>query len=367
MSIATDVLLTTEKDFYSYPINNSVVTLNKDGTPLSIFSDDFWDFTPYIYKPQSLKRINFKQLGLSCDQKLADALEYELRLMMYGLIFFETNSRSQSASLIISMRIYAYKLIELGSESHLTISGIANKPFLFKRLYQYLSKKTKRAVKCFIGFFRKISYLSSIYKNHNFSLSVEQFSELEYLKNILSDDEIKQHLVIPTRIYSNIYNFTQKILEEYLAIKVPLEKMFLYILSSRLAYKSKQKGLKYQDGEYLREVVNLDLLEFSLKYNLKNRKDFYYYFFSVRNICITRIILLTGMRLSEAMILPINTLKIINLQNKDIVILNGYSGKLTKAGVVKTSWISSKSIQSAIDVAQSLNAMTCVLNSIDIL
>ena len=56
-STALEVKFIEETLSVAIPSPSSVVTINKDGSPLSIFSDDIWD---YSATSRTLKTINFR-------------------------------------------------------------------------------------------------------------------------------------------------------------------------------------------------------------------------------------------------------------------------------------------------------------------
>ncbi|MFX5626968.1 hypothetical protein ABTD72_01700 [Acinetobacter baumannii] len=350
-----------------YPNANSPVIFNNDGSIRSYFKDNSWDLTPYIYRPSTLNIINFDTIILdSLNIELKQLLIYQAKLIIYGLMYFNTNSQSITASFISDSFYGVKRLVQIAYQYNFSIDGLSENKILISCILNYFRNKNKRAFSVFITLLKKISRLSFIYTNHDFTLHSSQFSELISFRNRMRSNETKQHLVIPTRIYTLLIQRQKEIFEDYLKYKNEILLLFkvMFDLNEKKSLKGSYEKIKLF---LLKLIQDLKLEEFAKKYNINCLSRLKLLFSSLLDLSKVSILLFSGMRFSECLTLPFNTLKKTIIKNKEIYILNGYSSKLSKVGPVKTVWISSSLVEPAITVAMDLGMLYTYASKIEIL
>lgn len=340
----------------TYPLNTTTISYDSNGNVKSRFSDMVWDFSSQISQINRRKTVNFNFIKNN-DKELQDKLVFEAKLISYGLLYAYTGSGANKINQLVDDYGRIRFVIEVASSINTTLSTISFNNELFKKIIDGVAEKSRQQIKLMLSFFKKISSFSNIYISHNFTLSASQFNQLNKLLNSRPVEVSNQHLVIPTRIYSNIYNQSEIILDEYLLhckeIEAFAKKRSKYIeeVNGRIYYRS--QNLKYN---HKNEVKKFGLL--ANKYNILTKIDVLHYLNLISDIALSRILMFTGMRAGEALNAPENCLIELNKNKKNIYILNSYTNKETNNGPMKATWITSDAVKKAIDVLKSINKIT---------
>lgn len=340
----------------TYPLNTTTISYDSNGNVKSRFSDMVWDFSSQISQINRRKTVNFNFIKNN-DKELQDKLVFEAKLISYGLLYAYTGSGANKINQLVDDYGRIRFVIEVASSINTTLSTISFNNELFKKIIDGVAEKSRQQIKLMLSFFKKISSFSNIYISHNFTLSASQFNQLNKLLNSRPVEVSNQHLVIPTRIYSNIYNQSEIILDEYLLhckeIEAFAKKRSKYIeeVNGRIYYRS--QNLKYN---HKNEVKKFRLL--ANKYNILTKIDVLHYLNLISDIALSRILMFTGMRAGEALNAPENCLIELNKNKKNIYILNSYTNKETNNGPMKATWITSDAVKKAIDVLKSINKIT---------
>ena len=340
----------------TYPLNTTTISYDSNGNVKSRFSDMVWDFSSQISQINRRKTVNFNFIKNN-DKELQDKLVFEAKLISYGLLYAYTGSGANKINQLVDDYGRIRFVIDVASSINTTLSTISFNNELFKKIIDGVAEKSRQQIKLMLSFFKKISSFSNIYISHNFTLSASQFNQLNKLLNSRPVEVSNQHLVIPTRIYSNIYNQSEIILDEYLLhckeIEAFAKKRSKYIeeVNGRIYYRS--QNLKYN---HKNEVKKFGLL--ANKYNILTKIDVLHYLNLISDIALSRILMFTGMRAGEALNAPENCLIELNKNKKNIYILNSYTNKETNNGPMKATWITSDAVKKAIDVLKSINKIT---------
>ena len=199
----------------TYPLNITTISYDSNGNVKSRFSDMVWDFSSQISQINRRKTVNFNFIKNN-DKELQDKLVFEAKLISYGLLYAYTGSGANKINQLVDDYGRIRFVIEVASSINTTLSTISFNNELFKKIIDGVAEKSRQQIKLMLSFFKKISSFYNIYINHNFTLSANQFNQLNNLLNSRPVEVSNQHLVIPTRIYSHIYNQSEIILDEYL-------------------------------------------------------------------------------------------------------------------------------------------------------
>lgn len=340
----------------TYPLNTTTISYDSNRNVKSRFSDMVWDFSSQISQINRRKTVNFNFIKNN-DKELQDKLVFEAKLISYGLLYAYTGSSANKINQLVDDYGRIRFVIEAASNINTTLSTISFNNELFKKIIDGVAEKSRQQIKLLLSFFKKISSLSNIYISHNFTLSVNQFNQLNNLLNSRSVEVSNQHLVIPTRIYSHIYNQSEIILDEYLLHCKEIEAFAkkrskdVEEVNGKIYYRS--QNFKYN---HKNEVKKFGLL--ANKYNILTKIDVLHYLNLISDIALSRILMFTGMRAGEILNAPENCLIELNQNNRNIYILNSYTNKETNNGPMKATWITSCAVKKAIDVLKSINKIT---------
>jgi len=352
-----------KESFNSYPSPTTIISYDKNENAVSIFSDNNWDFTRYIGNINHNRKLHFDFIDFNNQNtELSATLLYESKLIMYGLFYCETNSSKTSYITTTMSNIRYVKMLALICQKHnLPLHNLKENPIIFNEIYKNLCSKSKEFNVKFLSFLKKISSLTNTFKNHDFSLKLDQIKKISKIISSTVEKPVKQHLVIPSRIYYEIYNKSNTILDYYLQNKNKIEKFFMEL------EKSKEKINKSNYSQIFKTLINqFKLNDFCNFYQINTKMQFYVYLTQLLPISFLRILLFTGMRKGEVGTLPKNCLNKISLKNQDIYIINGYTNKFTQNGFMKTSWVTSYLVTNAIKTAQSVSKIFAQFNNIQI-
>lgn len=349
--LANKIALFDEAYATSYPLADTPVSYDKEGNVLSRFNDTMWDFSCYIYSPNHRKHIFFNTFDFIENKELKNKVLYEYKLILYGLLYCNLNtSRSVSMQTIISSYLSNLRLLFYTAiDSNVSLSGMSKNNFLMKMIFKQISFLERRRCASLLHLFKKMSALSVVFKNHDFTLTSDQNKYIQNLRLILKDNPIKQHLVIPSEMYFKLNVF----IDDHLSFSKENLQPLLDV------YFLKVFKVDFMDSVYKKNIEN-----YCLKYNITNRNILVSHLYRIISLALTKIIMFSGMRHGEALLLPFNCLEVIELNNNSIYTLTGYTSKLTQSGPVKSTWITSSQVQTAIEILQAITK--AYLKSIDV-
>ena len=121
-----------------------------------------------------------------------------------------------------------------------------------------------------------------------------------------------------------------------------------------------------QSQKILPSNLKKPIHSYFLENNVYKAKNLFTYFSRIINLAFTKIIMFSGMRHSEALLLPYNAFQEILLNDKSIYILNGYTSKLTQSGPLKATWITSSQIKIAVEILKSFTQLYLKVKKIDL-
>lgn len=326
-----------------YPSPDTPVSYDNKGNVLSRFEDPSWDFSYYCVCSYTTSTIYFDQIFKHNNKDLLNKIIYEYKLIAYGFIYCNTNSQKYiSTQIIITNHLsYIRKLLSISLECNSTLSNISENKILIKKLSNYLLTLESNKYNIIISLLKKISSLSIIFSNHNFSLTSKQFYDFNKIKFHLRKNSPKQHLVIPTEIYLRLILFIDNKLENFLKYSENIFNIF-----------SKSSEIK-NSYDFLNICKNHNLDFYCEENQIKSKRFLFLHFIHIITLALTKIIMFTGMRHGEALLLPFNCFEKMTLKNKSIYTITGYTTKL-QFNTTKTTWITSSQVQTAIKVLKAI-------------
>ncbi|MFL1423581.1 hypothetical protein ACJOWW_03800 [Acinetobacter baumannii] len=355
--MSTNIALFNKEYAKYYPDNDTPVSYDKKGNVISKFSDNTWDFSHYIQSPNNRKIIYFNCFDFCKNIELRSKVIYEFKLILYGFLYCNLNtSKFLSVQTIISSYITPIRfLFYTAIDCNASLSGMSKNSFLMKKIFKQFSFFDRKKYTIILHIFKKLSALSVIFINHDFTLTNEQKKYSENLRFVLKNNPIKQHLVIPSELFFKLNTFIDNNLI-FFNENLQLILDFYYHKESIIDFKNHNN--------------DKNINKYCLKYNITSRNFLSAHIIRIINLALTKIIMFSGMRHGEALLLPFNCLEIIKLNNRYIYTLTGFTSKLTNSGPVKSTWITSSQVENAIKVLQGitnayLKSINLNLNSIN--
>lgn len=340
-----------------YPDEDTPISYDSNKNIISRFKDNIWDFTYYSQRPTGKKKIYFDVFD-NCNNDLKNKIIYEYKIIIYGLIFCNTNTAKSSSihTILGDYSIVIRKFLNFAIDYNTSLNNFSKNQLLINRIFEYISFHKRCKFGRFSNLFKKLSAISIVFKNHDLGLSQEQKKHLLTLKSFMSNDPYKQYLVIPSRLYFKLDIFIDELLINFHQHSEFLKKSLLI---------KNIKNINFHN--YIKEN---NIYDYCLRYNITSFLKLNYHFIYIANLAQIKIIMFSGMRHSEVLLLPFNCYEKINLNNKTIYVLNGYISKFTKSGPIKTSWITSSQVSLAVNVLQTitkgyLESIDVDLNAID--
>lgn len=356
------IVLINENYSNSYPSYDTPVSYDNLGNVISRFGDNSWDFSYYIFSPNCRKYIHFMKFNNCKNIDLKNSIIYEYKLIIYGLIYCNTNTSKQLSIQTITGEYCSFLryILNIAITCNTTLSNISKKPFLINQLFKKISFLNRQEFRQIPTIFKRIGSLSITFTEHDFTLKNEQYKKLCNFRYILKDIPYKQNLVIPSNLYFKLNTLIDEKLEEFIKNSEHLFNLYSF---KEIGIRTNTKHNKY--------IKDNNIIDFCLKNKINNFHNLNHYLFNIIYSAQTKLLMFSGMRHSEAILLPFNCLEVTNLKNNPIYTLNGYTSKLTRSGPIKTTWITSSQVQNAINILQLitksyLHSVNIDISSIDL-
>lgn len=342
------------------PKNDFVISRTSDGTILSLYGSDYWDLSPYSMKRKENKSIIFssgkKNIIFSSDMKA------DYKWLVFVLMYLTKNVKRRRLSLAT---LYSYSLIirDMAIYCH-------NKRISLIKLLEH--------ARYFLDYSRSVNdhvllrVASLIEKFQYIDRSVLQIEIISrrHLQDIrartdhYNSRENRQTDIIPSRIYLQTINLCESWASEFIEIKENLLALVRMAdadpayarCHNRQASHGVKPSNRRPDFEEAQTIHGLN--EYFRKYSINNIHSVSKHLRITQNVCKYLIHLYSGMRNNEVLSLKHDCLSIKKTPIGEVYRLTGETTKLT--GIPKiTSWVTSKKVMTAIDIAKSISTTVC--------
>ena len=353
-----------------------VVTITKDGSPLSRFADDIWD---YSATSASQKTLNFRskiELVLSrsnymvenkgiVDNAITEFKEIILHWisMIGGCSISKLNGDATALGYFV-----AYNLVD-GRNNENIFSDPASIDFMVK----YVS--TQKQTGIFLAKIQRFIDTILIQKRSPFWIKLQPSDQfLIHLNNIRKKfpetTESIQTLLIPSNIYQM---FLHKVIED-LTLFVKFKEKICYVFLKRAIARDQGVAL---DGEGIQDNITMQqsgriqyywrllreedpklssILKELVDVGISKDESWSGIMRSIglwQTRCAVLIAAFTGMRRNEILAIPLNGLSHLNTSHKNIPVVWSTTTKLEENGVPRfTKWVTSNIVKVAFDVAR---------------
>jgi hypothetical protein len=342
------------------PSDDFVVSRNKDGSPLSLYGDSTWNWTPYNANNRTvIFSFKFWSSGELTQQR--EQLAGEIRWLMFILIYLRPDPGLSISSLrsYLGLLNFIARICELRNLSvyeFLADPALLNKSIEAKKAYALMTK----------ALIHLLRYLGS----DAVGFSVVDSKAIQNLKKVAANYALtlKQHAPIPTRLYSILlatlaqeFNKFERVADRMLGLlQVCASDPLMgrtYGIQSR---SRKALGL----GKQMRRPLFQDLLK---KFDLGNywtEKGYQRSLLGIETaiteamvMCAFQIQAFTGMRKNEVDSLPFHCLEVVKRDKSDNLhyIVKGRTTKLNHGKIKQAQWVTSETGAKAIKLAQRIS------------
>lgn len=337
--------LNTIKFDTALPNESVVVTYGEDNTPLSLFTDNIWDFSNYISTYVQTTIVDFGN-----DTKLSENSKYYLKLCLYYYIYHSASNTASLSFKTIQLKFRMLRRVAQICEMFNTnFSKIEDNKLCLNAIIDSVSLDSKMNVSKYLHIFDLITKTGCFYNLEGFGFSKESLEKVKAIETKATELP-KQTVLIPSKILADFINKTKIFFDEFNGIKSDL----IGFVSSERFYKRSASGRISVPYNELK--ITPELSQYFAKYSINVRPHIISHFLYVQSLGSAFLSCFSGMRKNEVSNLPYNCLEIVenNIDNKKVYILNGYTNKLSKVGLVSCSWVTSKQVLPILDAVQTI-------------
>lgn len=358
------------------PADDMVVTINKDGSPKSIFSDDIWD---YSATSSTIRFINFRTKienitpadggRVESRHKFDVANEFIKILTLYWISAVGGCSMSKLNGDVTAVSFLIRYCLDCGISPKNIFSTPDAIDFLTSRA------STTKQTGLLLGKIQRIADTATALSSNMFwqevSPSIEFIDRLKRTrKKFPETTESLQTLLIPSEIYQSVLKKTIEDLDCFLQHEKAIKLVFA------LRSIARDKGVEFDRGLVATAITRNQSARIPhhwrklLRENVdasKALKEIYEAGISKNESwgglvdklkgwqlrCAILISAFTGMRKSELLAIPLNGLKTINTENGPIPVVWSTTTKLEPNGVPRfTKWVTCSVVEVAFKVAK---------------
>lgn len=284
------------------PHDDFIISKRPDGEILSKFSDDIWDFKPYITKASGNRRLLFHISGMDDDNPLHKSLKYEMKFLLFNCMFFTCRVTEHFISTL--------SLINKLEPIRRIAREILNNDFMFIRtIAEFLQDKSalKRLVGCGSG--NGLKNLSAL-MSHLSYVGEKQIGFIPAIDSAFSlRKKDNQTPIIPPLIYLKLINKYDDFIEEFYPLRDKI-KSLIKMMSNR-CYASAYGTQKQLRNDYSNKLFEKNFSEAAyehglydsiyIKYKVKSRSAFSCFLKRMQRVFQEIISLYTGMREQEVL------------------------------------------------------------------
>lgn len=329
------------------PSQDFVVSRAKDGSVLSKYADEIWDFRPYRLSGNTGNaKFHFKYFSGNIKE--------EVKWLIFLLLFVVEPQKASSISISTVMSYYKAikKLAFFCLDNGETIKSVLqNEEKLTSFVKTITARNNLTGLSSVLSHLLKIDPKLSGYK----IISTAKYDIVRPKLHSLKDDE--QHPVIPTRILSNLIQDIDNHTCELYDLADPFFAFLAEVVRCEQFARSvsMQQKLGYGKAQFkplFREAAEeYGLWEFFLKNKISNLPQLSSYMTRIQHGCRLMVHIYSGMRSSEALSLKVGALKAVVNGNQKTYVLRGDTSKFI-GQKKKVSWVTSSEVTKAYEIAE---------------
>lgn len=345
--------------------NTFVLSRMKSGDILSVYSDNVWDFYPYL--PNCHCRLNFKSWleNASEDDFLFCQIRAEMKKINFALLYVKTG---KSIIKSIKQRHSALRqFARLAYKSGCTLQQLFGDSAYLSKVsdaYAGVSYSTTLCIKAFL--------IDCFTLQQQYPLLIPAFSTyqpIEHLGKLAAQLRLRsgkvgpQTKLIPSRLYIALINSLADKLNEFNENASALLEWFQRIQQDKAFARMPREFKHYKNAVSFvnaRDLLGLTVLfENNQIYKHANLTR---YLTLIQGMAKLWIHLFTGMRDNEVNQLSYDCYQTIQSNEHLVHVIMGYTSKLHGGGNKTTYWITFEDIQFGVSAAKSIGGIYALLN-----
>lgn len=342
-----------------------VLSRMKSGTTLSVYTDNVWDFSPYL--PKCYCKLNFKTWLENAreDDFLFAQIRAEMKKIIFALLYVKTGksiikSIEQRHLVLRQFAVIAYRngctLTQLFSDA-----GYIAK---VHEAYAGISYQRANHIKAFLrDCFALQQHYPLLIPAFNTYQPIEHLARLAAQIRLQSGKVGPQTKLIPSRIYVNIINGLAEKLNEFNQYAPALHQWFQRIQQEPSFARMPREFKDYKNAVSFADARDLFGLTALFENNqISKHANLTRYMTLIQGIAKLWIHLFTGMRDNEVNQLSSDCYQTVQSNEHLVHVLMGYTSKLHGGGNKSTYWITFEDIQTGVHAAQSIGEIYALLN-----
>lgn len=332
------------------PRDDFIISKKTNGLVLSRYGDDIWVLSPYATTPKKPSPLKF----LSFSEKI----RADVKWLMFILIYMANTGRANTLSPgTLTQYMQLLKLLGIFCrENNSTPCEVLGSTALLKKFIINIEDKGK-IIRLLAPLLNQIFFLGM----KSTGINVVDKKTIEEIRKFYRYHHqiVRQHAVIPPRIFSHLLNQYWCVVNMIDPHKNNLSRFIKHCFSNKLygrsrvtQYLSELKRNEYEP--YFNEAVKAHgLVELFTRYNVSCLAQVTRFLTQVQHTCKELIHIYSGMRDSEAQSLKIDCLHVEKSQHGVMVHLLGETSKLI--GQHKTTaWVTSNEVTKAVNLAKTI-------------
>lgn len=342
-----------------------VLSRMKSGTTLSVYTDNVWDFSPYL--PKCYCKLNFKTWLENAreDDFLFAQIRAEMKKIIFALLYVKTGksiikSIEQRHLVLRQFAVIAYRngctLTQLFSDA-----GYIAK---VHEAYAGISYQRANHIKAFLrDCFALQQHYPLLIPAFNTYQPIEHLARLAAQIRLQSGKVGPQTKLIPSRIYINIINGLAEKLNEFNQYAPALHQWFQRIQQEPSFARMPREFKDYKNAVSFADARDLFGLTALFENNqISKHANLTRYMTLIQGIAKLWIHLFTGMRDNEVNQLSSDCYQTVQSNEHLVHVLMSYTSKLHGGGNKSTYWITFEDIQTGVHAAQSIGEIYALLN-----
>ena len=342
-----------------------VLSRMKSGETLSVYSDNVWDFSPYL--PKCHCRLNFDSwLENACENDfLFCQIRAEMKKISFALLYIKSGksiikSIEQRHTVLRQFAAIAYR-----NGCTLTqLFGDASYIAKLNDIYAGVSYHTALRIKAFLTdcFVIQQQYPLVIPAFSTYQ-PIQHLAKLAAQLRLQSGKVGPQTKLIPSRIYMALINILADQLNEFNQYAPALLQWFqrtqqdINFALMPVEFRRAKRAISFTNARDL-----LGLTELFENHQIRKHANLTRYMTLIQGMAKLWIHLFTGMRDNEVNQLSYDCYQTVQSNEHLVHVLMGYTSKLHGGGNKSTYWISFEDIQLGVRAAQSIGEIYALLN-----
>ena len=336
-----------------YPNNKTVISSDIEGKPLSLFSDDVWNFSTYSGDVFS-SNVYFllEEFKAHPDKNLVEDLKLEFKLICYSLLHFKLTAKGYTkVSTLMGDMTHVRYFILMCLQLNVRATEVSNNTFAINQFKEDLKLIKKSTQKKRMLVMYKLHKVRQFLTDHTFGFSVDVIDTIYAAVKKLPDDK-SQTLIIPTHIYSTFIQNGADLFKEYLEIHENIEAWHKNVAEIKNYGNTKSRSRK--GIEFYETLEEYALVKYCNKYSISDKQEFIYHIKNLQFYAYFYFLCFTGMRETEGISCAYDAFQKKVINNNEVYTVRAYTTKLVGMKRVSALWVTSKNLESANKVAQSI-------------